>query len=170
MFLFLVPGVSPIMVGVGSAIVGLGMGFLSTAAMVIIQSSVGWAERGSATASNVFSRNLGSTLGAAILGGVLNFSLARQGAGIDSDRIRGLLENVGGLGDSLVRAGLSQALHVTFWAVFAVAVVTLLLALLVPSVPLVQQVGGWGSGRVRQGRPGRCPGPRQGPGPWNPIV
>ncbi|MBB5537641.1 hypothetical protein [Rhizobium giardinii] len=35
-----------------------------------------WSERGSATASNVFSRNLGSTLGAAILGAVLAYGLA----------------------------------------------------------------------------------------------
>lgn len=69
---------SVLVAGLGSVVIGLGMGFLSTSAIVIIQDSVGWAERGSATASNIFSRNLGSTLGAAVLGAVLNASLAQR--------------------------------------------------------------------------------------------
>ncbi len=52
------------------------MGFLSTAAIVIIQDSVTWAQRGAATASNIFARDLGSTLGATALGAVLNYRLA----------------------------------------------------------------------------------------------
>ena len=58
---------------------GFGMGLLSTASIVLIQDIVTWAQRGSATASNVFARNLGSTLGAAALGAVLNFGLSRSG-------------------------------------------------------------------------------------------
>ena len=65
----------------GSLVMGFGMGFLSTAAIVLIQDSVGWAERGAATASNLFARNLGSTLGATVLGAVLNASLARGHSG-----------------------------------------------------------------------------------------
>ena len=138
-FLFLAPGVSPVVAGLGSAVVGLGMGFLSTSAMVIIQGSVGWAERGSATASNIFSRNLGSTLGATVLGGVFNYSLAQGGDGVDFDRIRGLLDHAAGLGDATVRAALDQSLHLTFWAVFLVGLLAFLLAMLVPPVPLTQQ-------------------------------
>ena len=78
-FVALGPATSPVVAGVGSIVMGLGMGFLSTSAIVIIQDSVGWAERGSATASNLFSRNLGSTLGATALGAVLNISLAHPG-------------------------------------------------------------------------------------------
>ena len=59
---------------------GVRMGFLSTSAIVIVQGSVGWAERGVATASNIFSRNLGSALGAAVLGSVLSLGLAHEGA------------------------------------------------------------------------------------------
>ncbi|MBV9537439.1 MAG: MFS transporter, partial [Acidisphaera sp.] len=75
-FLLLAPGASPLLAGAGSAVMGLGMGFLSTAAIVIVQEHVGWAERGSATASNVLARNLGSTLGATAFGGLLNLGLA----------------------------------------------------------------------------------------------
>ena len=54
-FLFLAPGVSALVAGFGSIVIGLGMGFLSTTAIVIIQDSVGWAERGAATASRTSS-------------------------------------------------------------------------------------------------------------------
>ena len=134
-FVALAPVSSPVLAGVGSAVVGLGMGFLSTSAIVIVQDSVGWAERGAATASNIFSRNLGSTLGATVLGGVLNLGLAHQSVGFDS--VRALLDDSGtAAGEALVRAALGQALHLTFWAVFAITAATLALATLVPSVAL----------------------------------
>jgi MFS family permease len=137
-FLFMGPGASPVMAGFGSTVMGLGMGFLSTSAIVIIQDSVGWAERGSATASNIFSRNLGSTLGATMLGAILNISLAHRGTGattVHFDQIRQLLDHAGrGIGDGAVREALGQSLHLTFWAVFLIAVSTLALATFVPSV------------------------------------
>ena len=142
-FVALGPGTSPVMAGLGSVVMGLGMGFLNTAAIVIIQDSVGWAERGAATASNIFSRNLGSTLGAAALGAVLNLSLAHGGAGaaaVTSDQIRQVLDQTGGaVGDIAVRAALGQAIHLTFWAVFLIAVLTFLLAILVPRVAMKQE-------------------------------
>ncbi len=140
-FLVLKPGTAPAVAGIGSLVMGLGMGFLSTAAIVLIQGSVGWAERGSATASNIFSRNLGSTLGATVFGGVLNLSLARHGGhgAADFEAIRQLLGQPGRAArDSAVRAALGQSLHLTFWAVFAMTVLTLLLATLVPAVTVKQ--------------------------------
>src|SRR4051794_22368074 len=80
-FVALGPDSPPVAAGLGSVVTGFGMGFLSTAAIVIVQGSVGWAERGVATASNIFSRNLGSALGAAVLGSVLNLGLAHGGSG-----------------------------------------------------------------------------------------
>jgi EmrB/QacA subfamily drug resistance transporter len=143
-FLMLGPGSSPMVAGLGSIVMGLGMGSLSTSAIVIIQESVGWAERGSATASNIFSRNLGSTLGATVLGGVLNVSLTRQSgdgaAGVNFDQIRDLLDHPGqALGNDAVRAALGQSLHLTFWGVFVITVLTLLFATLVPSVALKEE-------------------------------
>ena len=131
---------SPLTAGLGSVVMGLGMGFLSTSAIVLIQDSVGWAERGSATAANIFSRNLGSTLGATILGGVLNASLARHSDGsarIDFDQIRQLLQRSGAAAvDPAVRASLGHALHLTFLAVFFITLGACLLAMLVPAVTL----------------------------------
>ena len=141
-FLFMGPGVPPVVAGLGSTVMGLGMGFLSTSAIVIIQDSVGWAERGAATASNIFSRNLGSTLGASALGAILNISLAHRDAGaapVHFDQIRQLLDHTrGGVGDDAIRAALGQSLHLTFWAVFLIAAATLALATLVPSVTVKQ--------------------------------
>ena len=88
-FVALGPGSTPAIAGLGSVVMGLGMGFLSTAAILIVQGCVGWAERGVATASNIFSRNLGSALGAAVLGSVFNLGLARPGTtAVDPDQIR----------------------------------------------------------------------------------
>jgi EmrB/QacA subfamily drug resistance transporter len=137
-FVVLGPGSSPVIASFGSVVMGLGMGFLSTSAIVIVQENVGWTERGSATASNMFSRNLGSTLGATVLGVVLNRGLAGVSGGvIGSGQIRQLLEHAdGAIGDAAVRAALDHALHLTFWAVLLIAVMTLLLAVLVPQVAL----------------------------------
>ena len=133
-FVVLSAGMSPLVAAAGSVVMGFGMGFLTTAAIVIVQSSVGWAERGSATASNIFSRNLGSTLGAAALGAVFNVSLAhRDGGAVGFDRIRELLDQPGQLAsDAMARAALEGSLHLTFWGVFLISLATLALTLLVP--------------------------------------
>lgn len=135
-FLLLGPETSVLVAGGGSIVMGLGMGFLSSAAIVMIQGSVGWSERGAATASNIFSRNLGSTLGATMLGGVLNVSLAHGGgaaAGVSYEQVRALLENPSGLiGNDTVRHALAHGLHLTFWGVFTTGVLVLAATLLVP--------------------------------------
>jgi EmrB/QacA subfamily drug resistance transporter len=72
----------PAGIAAGSFVIGFGMGLLNTTFIILIQGSVAWEQRGSATAANIFARMLGSTLGAAILGAVLNAVLhARLGAG-----------------------------------------------------------------------------------------
>ncbi len=70
------PESSPVLAGVGSLVMGFGMGIVSVSSLILIQEIVKPSERGSATASNLFSRNLGSTLGAAMFGAVLNYGLA----------------------------------------------------------------------------------------------
>ena len=132
-FVVLGPDSSPLLAGGGSLVMGLGMGLLNSTAIVMIQSSVGWSERASATASNIFSRNLGSTLGATMLGGVLNVSLAR-GTGVNFDQIRTLLDHAqAGLSDAGVRAALALGLHQTFLCVFVIALLALACATLVPA-------------------------------------
>ena len=132
-FVLLSPATSPYVAGLGSLVMGFGMGFFNTAAIIIVQDSVGWAERGAATSSFVFARNLGSTLGAAALGGLLNWRLASGHAGSLADIQRAL---AGGASATLAASEhvLGQGLYLTFWGVLAVAVATLAAALLVPHV------------------------------------
>jgi MFS family permease len=137
-FLFLSSDSSPIVAGLGSLIVGLGMGILSASSIILIQEIVSWSERGSATASFLFARSLGNTFGASLFGAVLNFGLmhsAGHASAISSEDIRRLLERSGGeAGDSTLRAALEQSLHLTFVSMFVIALFVAVTAALVPKV------------------------------------
>ncbi|WP_413196990.1 MDR family MFS transporter [Pararobbsia alpina] len=137
-FTLLTPDSSPVVAGIGSLIMGLGMGISSVSALVIIQEIAAPTQRGSATASNLFSRNLGNTLGATLFGAVLNYGLAHSSAGvvITADQIKQLLDAQAssGLGAATVRFALHDSLHMTFLAMFAISVAVFLTAWLVPSV------------------------------------
>ena len=140
-FVLLGPGGSPWMGGVGSLVMGLGAGFLSTSSVLIIQNCTDWSERGAGTSSNIFARNVGSTLGAAVFGAVLNYQLSRGTGGhapVSSVQIQQLLaDSSAAMGiDAGVRAALGEALHMTFWAVFVITILTFLAGLFVPRVVL----------------------------------
>jgi Na+/melibiose symporter-like transporter len=140
LFVLLGPQSSPLVAALGSLIMGFGMGLLSVSSLVLIQEIVDRSQRGSATASNLFSRNLGSTLGATALGAVLNHGLTRSVGvtSLTSDRLRQLLETSPGTtpGDAAIRMALQHSLNLTFWAVLAVSLTTVLAALLVPAVAI----------------------------------
>jgi EmrB/QacA subfamily drug resistance transporter len=133
---------SPLLPGLGSLVMGFGMGLAATSALVLIQEIVEGGQRGVATASNLFSRNLGSTLGATLFGAVFNYGLAHaKGLGaVSTDQLRGALDassgKLGMSGDMAVRLALQQSLHLTFVMLLAVAVAVLLLAMLVPAVKI----------------------------------
>jgi MFS family permease len=116
---------------------GFGMGLLNIGALILTQDSVSWSERGSATASNVFSRNLGSTLGATVLGAVLTYGLANanHGEAITSEQLRDLLNGAEMLMDQqALRLSLQNALHATFVAMMLIAVLIVPICLCVPRV------------------------------------
>ncbi len=62
-------------------VIGAGLGFASTPAIVAAQSSVGWGERGVVTGSNMLARAIGSSVGVAIFGAVANAIIASSGTG-----------------------------------------------------------------------------------------
>jgi MFS family permease len=140
LFVLLTPQSSPLTAALGSLIMGFGMGLTSISALVLVQEIVDWSQRGSVTASNLFSRNLGSTLGATVLGAVLNHGHTRAsgGAAVTSDQLRRLLEQPPGTlpGDAAIRLVLQHSLNSTFWAMLAIAVATFLVALWVPAIAL----------------------------------
>jgi MFS family permease len=127
---------SPIVAGLGSLVIGLGMGLSSSASIILIQEIVDWSERGSVTASYLFARSLGSTFGATVFGAVLNFGLLRSGhAGATSEQLRQLLEQGSeAVGEPGLRAALEQSLHLTFVSMFGVALMVAATLFLVPKV------------------------------------
>jgi MFS family permease len=127
---------SPIVAGLGSLVIGLGMGLSSSASIILIQEIVDWSERGSVTASYLFARSLGSTFGATVFGAVLNFGLLRSGhAGATSEQLRQLLEQGSeALGEPGLRTALDQSLHLTFVSMFGVSLLVAATLFLVPKV------------------------------------
>lgn len=144
LFVMLRPESSPITAALGSLIMGFGMGLLSVSSLVLIQEIVDWSQRGSATASNLFARSLGSTLGATALGTVLNYGLthANNGNSISSDQLRQLLQAPAGrtTADTAVGMALQQSLNLTFWAMLLISLTIVFLALWVPPVEMRREV------------------------------
>jgi MFS family permease len=70
---------------VASAITGLGFGASTTTMLIALQVSVPWSERGVATASAQFFRNMGQAIGATVLGTILTLLLAPM---LASERVR----------------------------------------------------------------------------------
>jgi Na+/melibiose symporter-like transporter len=135
-FVLLTPTSPVVLAGVGSFTIGFGMGLLNISALILTQESVNWHERGSATASNVFARNLGSTLGAAMLGAILTYGLTHSTGGhaILPEQIQSLLNGTGPAVSRTdeVRLALQHALHATFMAMLFIAVLILPACLLIP--------------------------------------
>jgi EmrB/QacA subfamily drug resistance transporter len=74
----------------GAILIGIGMGFTNLV-FLLVQASVGWNERGVATAAILFARTLGQAIGAALGGAILNIGLAMRAPGI-TDALDRLLQ------------------------------------------------------------------------------
>jgi EmrB/QacA subfamily drug resistance transporter len=145
MFVTLTPEAGPVWAAAGSFLVGAGMGLTTTAFIVSIQSTVEWNQRGIATAANMFMRNLGNTIGAALLGGILNSQIKsyiqQNGEGIDDslslDSANVLLnEEARNSMDAgikeILQNGLTISLHSVYYAVLIFAVISFLLVIALP--------------------------------------
>ncbi len=72
------PGSSLWAVAAYTFLIGLGLGYTASPTLVGVQSSVGWQQRGVATAANMFARSVGSAVGVAVFGAIANATLARR--------------------------------------------------------------------------------------------
>jgi hypothetical protein len=111
------------------------MGMMTFSSVMILQETVEWKKRGAATASNAFSQLLGSTLGAAVMGAILNLGLRLAGAGIRPERVRSLMDHASGLAartDPALKSALDGALHGVFHAMTLVSVLTAIAAFAMP--------------------------------------
>lgn len=75
LLLFLQPGSSLYQAGFTAFLIGTGMGMTSTTFLVSVQNQADYQIRGICTASIMFSRMIGSAVGTAIMGAVLNLNL-----------------------------------------------------------------------------------------------
>ncbi len=102
-------------------VMGIGFGYVASPGVIVAQSSVGWRHRGVATSTNMFSRSIGSAVGVAVFGAIVNSRVAGSAAGGSLD-----LEN---LPDRV----LAPAIEGVFAASAVVALALLFSGLLMPS-------------------------------------
>lgn len=118
---------------------GVGMGLSNTALVIAVQTSVGWGERGIATASTMFFRIIGGALAVSGMGGVLNAVIAGDPS-ITHELASRILspEGVRGLDPTLlehVAGTLSRGIGWIFWLIAASAAAAFVLSLWFPSLP-----------------------------------
>ncbi|WP_233600989.1 MFS transporter [Micromonospora sp. PPF5-6] len=127
-------------------VLGVGFGLTASPTLVAVQSVVGWDRRGVVTGANMFSRSLGSAVGAAVFGAIANATLADRfahpPAGIGAELPEHLDATsvvLGGHSQSTqpavadyVRAALYDAAHHVFIALAVLAVLGLGALLLMP--------------------------------------
>lgn len=70
--------VAIVWIGVSMFFFGVGNGLANTALLIAVQSTVGFAQRGVATALSLFARTMGGALGVGILGALVTRSLAKR--------------------------------------------------------------------------------------------
>ncbi|CAG7592635.1 MDR family MFS transporter [Rhodococcus opacus] len=93
-------------------VIGGGMGLVASPTLIAAQSSVDWSERGVVTSTNMFARSIGSAVGVALFGALVN---ARLGGA-----------------DNPAPADLAGALHLVFVAALGAAVVLVVAAAAMP--------------------------------------
>lgn len=84
-------------------LLGGALGIFQLPLVVGVQSTVGWAERGTATASVLFSRQVGQSIGAALLGAVANATIAAR---LVDAPMPGLPDNLDDVSKALGQPGL----------------------------------------------------------------
>lgn len=128
-----------------TALCGLGFGLSLTMTTVCVQSAVGYPMRGAATASNQFTRNLGQTVGAAVFGTCFNARAAEALERQTGEEGQTLLPALNQLlhpdqavhftdqTAALLRDALSSGIRSIFFLLLLLAVITLLLACMLPN-------------------------------------
>ncbi|MEV0075518.1 MDR family MFS transporter [Nocardia neocaledoniensis] len=93
-------------------VVGAGMGLVATPTLIAAQTSAAWTERGVVTSANMFARSLGSAVGLAVFGALVNARLDSAGAPTPEN--------------------LSAAVHLVFVSIAAMTVVLVVVCATIP--------------------------------------
>jgi Na+/melibiose symporter-like transporter len=133
----LTPERGPLWAGTGAMTVGLGMGFCATTFLVSVQGSVGWAERGMATSTNLFLRTVGQSLGAGIFGAILNYGVFRHipeaGDIVNRLLLPGTRESLGPEQIAKLGGAIAGSLHDVYLILAVLALIVLGLTLALPA-------------------------------------
>jgi MFS family permease len=109
-------------------LLGAALGLFQLPLIVGVQSTVGWAERGTTTASVLFCRQTGQTIGAAVFGAVANGVLAaRLGGAGDLDSVTRALDS--GTAPEATRRAIAEAVHAVYLGASGAAAVAFLVLL-----------------------------------------
>ncbi|MFG3515539.1 MFS transporter [Streptomyces bobili] len=111
-------------------LLGAALGLFQLPLIVGVQSTVGWSERGTTTASVLFCRQSGQTIGAALFGAVANGVLAaRLGGAGDLDSVARDLE--AGAPEEATRHAVADAVHAVYLGAAGAAALAFLVLLCV---------------------------------------
>ncbi|WP_406008501.1 MFS transporter [Streptomyces sp. NBC_00637] len=111
-------------------LLGAALGLFQLPLLVGVQSTVGWSERGTTTASVLFCRQTGQTVGASVFGAVANGVLAaRLGGAGDLDSVTGAL--AAGTAPDAVRDAVASAVHAVYLGAACAAALAFLVLLCV---------------------------------------
>jgi MFS family permease len=102
-------------------VMGIGFGYVASPGVVAAQTAVSWARRGVATGANMFSRSVGSAVGVAIFGAVVNSRVSHD-LGTASPDIQHVASDV-----------LEPAVHEVYLVSVFIAVLLLAVAVLMPT-------------------------------------
>jgi MFS family permease len=102
-------------------VMGIGFGYVASPAVVAAQTAVGWSRRGVATGANMFARSIGSAIGVAVFGAVVN--------SVVSDRLGHTPPGI----EQVSAAVLEPAIHGVFVMTIAFAAVLVVVASLMPT-------------------------------------
>ena len=102
-------------------VMGIGFGYVASPAVVAAQTAVGWSRRGVATGANMFARSMGSAVGVAVFGAVVN--------SVVSSRLGGSPPGI----EQVSASVLEPAIHGVFVMTIAFAVVLVVVASLMPT-------------------------------------
>ncbi|HRP02251.1 MAG TPA: MDR family MFS transporter [Candidatus Kapabacteria bacterium] len=144
LFIFLPYNTSVWLMVIDQMCIGAGFGLLSTPMLVGVQSIVPWSKRGVVTGANMFSRYLGQSLGAAILGGIFNLSMNSQLHTADKNLLGKLPTNINNVISTLrdnttlpnieifLRHSFYLSTHKVYIAMTIIGILALLFLMLLP--------------------------------------
>ncbi|MBT8367676.1 MAG: MFS transporter [Deltaproteobacteria bacterium] len=121
--------------------VGIGMGFVSMATLLVVQDSLDISDLGIATATHQFSRTLGGTIGVGISGSFITMTLSNVMESLSTQSKQGI-ENIFRPEvqalmtpeiQQTMQAAVARGVSMVFWITFVASLLCLILSVLIPA-------------------------------------